>query len=135
MIELINYTKFSFADTKRLKRWVVSSVKKEGFLVDNISFFIITDNELSKINKEFLSHTTLTDIITFNYSKEKALLCEIYISSERVLENAKIFSVTPEKEMLRVMIHGILHCCGYNDKSVGQKSTMTKQENFYISRY
>ena len=135
MIELINYTKFSFADTKRLKRWVVSSVKKEGFLIDNISFFIITDNELSKINKEFLSHTTLTDIITFNYSKEKALLCEIYISSERVLENAKIFSVTPEKEMLRVMIHGILHCCGYNDKSVNQKSAMTKQENFYISRY
>ena len=135
MIELINYTKFSFADTKRLKRWVVSSVKKEGFLIDNISFFIITDNELSKINKEFLSHTTLTDIITFNYSKEKALLCEIYISSERVLENAKIFSVTPEKEMLRVMIHGILHCCGYNDKSVDQKSAMTKQENFYISRY
>ena len=135
MIELINYTKFSFADTKRLKRWVVSSVKNEGFLIDNISFFIITDNELSKINKEFLSHTTLTDIITFNYSKEKALLCEIYISSERVLENAKIFSVTPEKEMLRVMIHGILHCCGYNDKSVDQKSAMTKQENFYISRY
>ena len=135
MIELINYTKFSFADTKRLKRWVVSSVKKEGFLIDNISFFIITDNELSKINKEFLSHTTLTDIITFNYSKDKALLCEIYISSERVLENAKIFSVTPEKEMLRVMIHGILHCCGYNDKSVNQKSAMTKQENFYISRY
>ena len=135
MIELINYTKFSFADTKRLKRWIVSSVKKEGFLVDNISLFIITDNELSKINKEFLSHTTLTDIITFNYSKEKALLCEIYISSERVLENAKIFSVTPEKEMLRVMIHGILHCCGYNDKSVDQKSAMTKQENFYISRY
>ena len=135
MIELINYTKFSFADTKRLKRWVVSSVKNEGFLIDNISFFIITDNELSKINKEFLSHTTLTDIITFNYSKEKALLCEIYISSERVLENAKIFSVTPEKEMLRVMIHGILHCCGYNDKSVNQKSAMTKQENFYISRY
>jgi len=135
MIELINYTKFSFADTKRLKRWVVSSVKKEGFLIDNISFFIITDNELSKINKEFLSHTTLTDIITFNYSKDKALLCEIYISSERVLENAKIFSVTPEKEMLRVMIHGILHCCGYNDKSVDQKSAMTKQENFYISRY
>ena len=135
MIELINYTKFSFADTNRLKRWIVSSVKKEGFLVDNISLFIITDNELSKINKEFLSHTTLTDIITFNYSKEKALLCEIYISSERVLENAKIFSVTPEKEMLRVMIHGILHCCGYNDKSVNQKSAMTKQENFYISRY
>ena len=135
MIELINYTKFSFADTKRLKRWVVSSVKNEGFLIDNISFFIITDNELSKINKEFLSHTTLTDIITFNYSKEKALFCEIYISSERVLENAKIFSVTSEKEMLRVIIHGILHCCGYNDKSVGQKSTMTKQENFYISRY
>ena len=135
MIELINYTKFSFADTKRLKRWIVSSVKKEGFLVDSISLFIITDYELSKINKEFLSHTTLTDIITFNYSKEKALLCEIYISSERVLENAKIFSVTPEKEMLRVMIHGILHCCGYNDKSVNQKSAMTKQENFYISRY
>ena len=135
MIELINYTKFSFADTNRLKRWIVSSVKAEGFLVDNISLFIITDNELSKINKEFLSHTTLTDIITFNYSKEKALLCEIYISSERVLENAKIFSVTPEKEMLRVMIHGILHCCGYNDKSVNQKSAMTKQENFYISRY
>lgn len=135
MIELINYTKFSFADTNRLKRWIVSSVKAEGFLVDNISLFIITDNELSKINKEFLSHTTLTDIITFNYSKEEALLCEIYISSERVLENAKIFSVTPEKEMLRVMIHGILHCCGYNDKSVNQKSAMTKQENFYISRY
>ena len=135
MIELINYTKFSFTDTNRLKRWIVSSVKAEGFLVDNISLFIITDNELSKINKEFLSHTTLTDIITFNYSKDKALLCEIYISSERVLENAKIFSVTPEKEMLRVMIHGILHCCGYNDKSVNQKSAMTKQENFYISRY
>ena len=135
MIELINYTKFSFTDTNRLKRWIVSSVKAEGFLVDNISLFIITDNELSKINKEFLSHTTLTDIITFNYSKEEALLCEIYISSERVLENAKIFSVTPEKEMLRVMIHGILHCCGYNDKSVNQKSAMTKQENFYISMY
>ena len=135
MIELINYTKFAFVDAKRLKLWVASCVKNEGFFVNKISFFFITDNELSSINKEFLNHTTLTDIITFNYSKENKLLCEIYISSERIFENAIDFSVTPENEMLRVMIHGVLHCCGYNDKSDAEKLAMTKQENFYISRY
>lgn len=135
MIELINYTKFTFADAKRLKRWVAACVQAEEFLIDKISFFFITDNELSRINKEFLNHTTLTDIITFNYSKENKLLCEIYISSERISENAIDFSVTPENEMLRVMIHGVLHCCGYNDKSDAEKVVMTKQENFYISRY
>jgi rRNA maturation RNase YbeY len=135
MIELINYTKFAFADAKRLKLWITSCVKNEGFFVNKISFFFITDSELSSINKEFLNHTTLTDIITFNYSKENKLLCEIYISSERIFENAIDFSVTPENEMLRVMIHGVLHCCGYNDKSDTEKLAMTKQENFYISRY
>ena len=91
--------------------------------------------ELSKINKEFLNHDTLTDVITFDYSTLNEISGEIFISIDRVRENASEFQQSFEVEIRRVMIHGLLHLCGYNDKTTKEKSLMSERENFYLDSF
>ena len=87
-----------------------------------------------KINKQFLNHDTLTDIISFDYSLGKQIHGEIYISEERVRENATEFGQTFEDELHRVMIHGVLHYCGFKDKTDGEKQAMRAQEDLCLNR-
>lgn len=101
--------------------------------VGDISFVFCDDNYLLKINSEFLDHDTYTDIITFNYSVGNELISEIYISTDRVEENAKKYKQTFENEIHRVMIHGVLHLCGYKDKLTEEKQIMRDKENHYLS--
>ena len=93
------------------------------------------DQELLKVNQEFLSHDNLTDIITFDYSDPSGIMGEVLISTEMVKDNALDFDQLFDVELRRVMVHGVLHLCGYKDKSDDEKILMTKKEDFYLSRY
>ena len=91
------------------------------------------DGRLRNSNKQFLKHDTLTDIITFDYTEGKTVSGEVYISTDRVKDNAKLFGVSFKNELHRVMIHGILHLCGHKDKTTSSKKEMTGKENYYLS--
>ena len=116
------------------KSKLITVLINEGINSFNISYILCSDNYLLEINQKFLNHDYYTDIITFNLSKNGSKLeSEIYISSERVYENAKTLNIEYETELLRVMIHGLLHLCGYNDKNKSEKNKMREKENFYVS--
>jgi rRNA maturation RNase YbeY len=94
-----------------------------------INFIFVNDEELLRLNLEFLKHDTLTDVITFDYSHKTRISCDIYISWERTAENAKKLGTRHQKELERVMFHGVLHCLGYNDKTEAEQALIRKQED------
>ena len=114
-------------DEEDFQRWIqliiASERKKEG----DINYIFCNDEYLHKINVDYLQHDTLTDIITFDYGKDNLLASDIYISIERVRENAQEFGVDFSTELLRVMSHGILHLCGYKDKTPEQSQQMRQK--------
>lgn len=109
--------------------------KQEGFTIGDINYIFCDDEYLLKINLEYLNHDTLTDIITFDYVEKGVLSGDIYISIERVRENSEIFSVPFEQELHRVLAHGVLHLCGYKDKSDEDAAVMRKKEDFAIQLF
>ena len=107
----------------------------EGFEYKNIRYIFCDDEYLKKLNVEFLGHDTYTDILTFSLSdKTKPIIAEIYISIDRVRENASIFKVSFEDELSRVMIHGLLHLCGYEDHTALLKIRMREREDYYLDK-
>ena len=130
---------FQSADTFSLKtelkviKCIELLAKEELREIGGIDFVFCDDNYLHKINLEFLKHDTFTDIITFDYSAGNEIISEIYISVDRVADNAKKYSQTFEDEIHRVIIHGVLHLCGYKDKLAEDKQIMRDKENHYLS--
>ncbi|MBV9961732.1 MAG: rRNA maturation RNase YbeY [Parafilimonas sp.] len=108
--------------------------KAEAVLAEKIHYIFCSDEYLVGINNKFLKHNTLTDVITFPLSSSP-VNAEIYISLERVKENAKIFDTKYETELLRVIIHGALHLCGYDDKRGNDKQIMRRKEEFYLNHF
>ncbi len=118
-----------------LKLFLSSIFNEEGFDFHSISYIFCTDEYLLKLNQQYLNHDTLTDIITFTLSETSLpIISEIYISVERVRENAELLQLPFETEMNRVMIHGILHLCGYSDHSAELKLQMRAKEDYYLQR-
>lgn len=129
MTSFFNETPFVFPYNKNsVKRWIKSVAKSEGKEAGNINYIFCDDEYLHKINVEYLQHDTLTDIITFDYTEGKVLHSDIYISVERVKENAEIFKVPFQRELLRVLAHGLLHLCGYKDKTSKDSALMRQKE-------
>ncbi|KPM30937.1 Putative rRNA maturation factor [Croceitalea dokdonensis DOKDO 023] len=112
----------------RLVGWLTRVIETEGKELGEISFIFCDDGYLLKLNQDFLSHDTLTDVITFDYTEGKFLGGDIFISVERVEENAKELVLDFEEELRRVMVHGVLHLCGYKDKDVLDMKVMRKKE-------
>ena len=109
---------------------------KEGKQVDTINFIFCTDQYLLELNKKHLNHDTLTDIITFEYNPPgQALLSDIYISIERVKENALVFKTSFSRELHRVIFHGVLHLCGYKDKKPEESKLMRFKEEEYLQKW
>ena len=106
----------------------------EKKVAKEINFIFCNDDYLQKINEKYLQHTDLTDVITFDHSQRKKLIGDIYISIERVKENASKFDTTFKSEIARVMIHGILHLIGYDDKSKTEKKRMREMENKFLKK-
>ena len=125
----------NFRNRTALKKWIASAIKKEGRILSSLSYVFCSDAYLLDLNIRHLNHKTLTDIITFDLSSsKKEIEGEIYISLERVKENAGIYKVPYAKELQRVMIHGVLHLCGYKDKKPAELKKMREKEEFYINR-
>jgi rRNA maturation RNase YbeY len=135
MIKYFSSTDFVITNKDELTLWLKSATKKEGRTLGELVFNFCSDESLSKINKEFLNHDTLTDVITFDYSALNEISGEIFISTDRVRENASEFQQSFEVETRRVMIHGLLHLCGYNDKTAKEKELMSDRENFYLDSF
>lgn len=123
---------FKLQNKQHIKNWIKSVAEKEKKQVGNINYIFCNDEELLDVNIKHLNHDTYTDIITFDYSEAKKIHGDIFISVERVLENSSKFKTTFDNELSRVMIHGILHLCGYKDKSKKDAELMREKENSYI---
>lgn len=118
---------------KALKKALLAFVESRGYFMENLLVEFVTDEDLLTINQKHLNHDYFTDIISFNYSSEKHLSGELFISIDRVKENAKTFNVSLSDEMLRVIAHGVLHLMGYQDKTKTEKRTMRKEEDSALS--
>lgn len=126
---------FKLKNKKNLRNWIEETIVAENHILKEVNYIFCSDAYLLKINQEYLQHDTYTDIITFDNSEvEDQIVSDIFISVERVTENAKIYQLTVLQELYRVMIHGALHLSGYKDKSPKDKKLMTEKENFYLSR-
>jgi probable rRNA maturation factor len=124
---------FSVPQPRKVVAWIKKVLVKERRKSGDINYIFCTDTYLLGLNQQYLKHNTYTDIITFDYSSGKSIEGEIYISVERVRENANKLDVPFEDELLRVMVHGVLHLCGYQDKEPAQKAQMRKKEEAYLS--
>jgi rRNA maturation RNase YbeY len=134
MIDFSYQTEFKLPSEEAVAKWISDVISNEGFAEGDISYVFCEDEFLLHINKEFLNHDTLTDIIRFDYSLGKEIHGEIYISVERVAENATIYAAEFDEELHRVIIHGILHYCGYKDKTEKAAKEMRLKEDEALKR-
>lgn len=127
--------KFSFPERGKLKRFIESIFKREKRSLQSINYIFCNDKALLKINQDFLKHDYYTDIITFDLSESSQVVAEIYISIDRVRDNARNLGVSFQKELQRVIFHGALHLCGYKDKKKADALRMRAKEDYYIKLY
>ena len=118
----------------QLLDWFIATAKKEGANIKGLNYVFCSDTYLLEMNQSYLNHDTYTDIITFDNSEtEVEIQGDIFISVDRVRENAQTFGINEQDELHRVMIHGLLHLLGYGDKSKAEKAKMTEKENYYLA--
>ncbi|MBE6200767.1 MAG: rRNA maturation RNase YbeY [Rikenellaceae bacterium] len=121
----------------KLNQWVRQTIHNEGFRVGEIGYIFCSSDYHIGINRQYLGHDYHTDVITFDYSDlegRKVVSGDIFIDPETVADNADLLGTDPAEEQLRVIIHGILHLCGYKDKSDAEAAQMRQKENFYLAR-
>ena len=135
MISFNYESDFTLKNEAVFSNWIEDVITSESYVLGEVNYIFCNDEYLHKINLEFLKHDTLTDIITFDNSVGKMIYSDIFISVERVEDNAKDFKVTFEEELKRVIIHGVLHLCGYKDKSETDAALMRSKENDKIKMF
>ena len=127
---------FKFQDKNKFKAWLKKVAEKEGFTIGELNYIFCSDEYLYKINLEYLDHDTYTDIITFDNSEDEIIIeGDIFISIERVKENSQTLNTVFEEELKRVIVHGLLHLCGYDDHSPEDKAEMRRLESEYILNF
>jgi len=134
MIEFHSQNGFELLNRPQIITWLTKLVEDEQHSLGILSFVFCDDDFLHRMNVDYLGHDTLTDIITFDYVLGKEIHGEVYISTERVTDNAKTFQVDFYTELYRVLAHGVLHLCGYKDKTKEQAGLMRSKEDLYISQ-
>ncbi len=127
--------KFSLAKRTQLKKFIENIFKKEGKKLESLNYIFCTDKSLLEINRQFLKHDFYTDIITFDLSDSDAVKADIYISIDRVKENALDHNTSFKQELHRVLFHGVLHLSGYKDKKKGEIQAMRIKEDYYLDTY
>jgi probable rRNA maturation factor len=129
-------TAFSLRNRNKLKHFIVQILTIEKKKLGGLSYVFSTDRQVLKINRKFLNHDFYTDVITFDLSNTTtAVEGEIYISIDRVKQNAKNYNAPFSEELHRVIFHAVLHLCGYDDKTTDDRAVMKKKENRYLARY
>ena len=121
-------------DTK-ISKWIEDLIENEGKKTGDITYIFCDDAYLLKINQDFLNHDYYTDIITFDYVKGKIIAGDIFVSLQRISENAHTQGKSFDNELKRVLAHGVLHLCGYKDKSETEQKQMREKEDFYLSSF
>jgi len=124
---------YHFDHQDELRNWIIQTCKEENATIDRLDFIFCTDEDLLEINLNYLNHNYLTDVITFPYSEGDTIAGDIFISVDRVKENAQDLDLKWFDELCRVIIHGVLHLCGYTDKESHQQAEMRKKEDYYLS--
>jgi len=126
--------KFTLKNKGVIRSWISNTIKEEGFKrIGELSFIFCSDDYLLSINQQYLNHDTYTDIITFDNSDDEEIISgDIFISIPRIRENASLYKLQESDELHRVIIHGVLHLCGYLDETKKEKKLMTKKENYYL---
>ena len=133
MIEYAIIGKFELVNQNEISSWVNFVLDEEGKELGEINYIFCDDDYLTDINVKTLKHNTLTDIISFDYSLGNVVSGDVYVSSDRVRENAVSLEIPFVDELHRVMIHGVLHYCGYKDKLDDEKTLMRSKEDYYLS--
>lgn len=123
------------SERTRLKQFIESIFRKEGRKLESLNYIFCTDPALLDINRQYLNHDFYTDIITFDLTDAAGIRGEIYISTDRVRDNARTLQVPVKEELLRVVFHGVLHLCGYKDKKPAEIKTMREKENLYLQKW
>ena len=138
MDDLIEY---NFIDTEILDfnpeffgLWISDVITDNGFTLQELSYVFCTDDYLLDMNKQYLQHDYFTDVITFNYNEDISLSGDVFISYDRVKDNAKLLGVSKFDELCRVMVHGVLHLCGFNDKTKEEELEMREMEDKYLNK-
>ena len=132
MIHFNYETDFKLNHEREIQQWISDCIVSREFSEGDINYIFCDDAYLHKLNVEFLKHDSFTDIISFDYTLGKLISCDIFISVERVKENANKFRQVFDYELNRVIIHGILHCMGYKDKEKRDKKLMRKEEDMCL---
>lgn len=128
-----DYAGFELKNRSGYKNWLKSVIVKEGLTLGEINYIFCTDSSLLEINEEFLDHHDYTDVITFSLSEITNIIRgEIYISVDRVKENSEINRVSFNRELSRVLVHGVLHLVGFNDHTIQEKKIMRYKEDYYL---
>ena len=130
-IKFIGYSNTLFQN-KILEETIVFFANKSGFKIEKLEYNFVDLNAMRSLNVDFLNHYNHTDILTFDYSEEKNLIAEVYISLSMMRENAKKYNQSIDNECLRLISHGLFHCLGYKDKTPGEKAVMRKMEEEFI---
>ena len=130
-IKFVGYSNSLFQN-KILEETIVLFANKRGFNIEKLEYNFVDLNAMRSLNVDFLNHDNHTDILTFDYSEEKNLIAEVYISLPLMRENAKKYNQSIENECVRLVSHGLFHCLGYKDKTPDEKATMRKMEEEFI---
>ncbi len=132
-MSMINFTVKKIAmpefDQERTKAWIVEVASRHEKKVGDLTYIFCDDEKILEVNRQFLQHDYYTDIITFDYSNKRRISGDMFISLDTVKSNAELFGRTCEEEFMRVIIHGVLHLCGINDKGEGEREIMERHEN------
>ena len=134
-ISFVYETPFRLEGAAQTKKWIGACLTAMGYAVKQLSFAFMSDDALLRINNDFLKHDYYTDVITFDYSVGKELSSDIAISVDRVQDNAEQQQIDFAQELRRVMIHGVLHCCGYGDKTAQQTKEIREKENECLAMF
>ena len=134
----LQHVKYKLAQKRALKAWITACVGNENKVAGDLNIILCSDQHLLEMNKQFLEHDFYTDIITFNYNTQSRISGDLFISIERVKDNATKLNISIEHELQRVIIHGVMHLCGYKDKKISEQILMRNQEdkclNIWIQR-
>jgi probable rRNA maturation factor len=124
---------YNIKQKRIIKDWLLSVIKGEDYTLEELNFILCSDEYLLGMNQQYLNHDTYTDVITFDNSEQpKIITGDIFISIDRIKENAKSLNLQVSQELHRVMVHGTLHLLGYKDKTKAAKGQMTAKEDFYL---